>query len=261
MNPLRFKPAYAAAAVPKPPEPTPPQRALTLVYGTNNRIQVTRGSRLTVIPTLTPRAAKVKYSTEGAPDWLNIHPDLGIISADAPRIQGAFSSADSTGMRQDFRFRILAAGIKGAYARQSVTANLVLTVRSVSLPAVTYPARTVSRGGDAAARTISAAPSGGLTAAQADFAFNAATRPAWLSISDTGTIVYTVKVTGKGIYAGETGNVTFTLNVSGNDFDTLRAAGNTDPQGIWSDGTTMWVTDMHYDKIYAYSLSTKARTP
>ena len=273
-------------------------------------------------------------------------------------------------MRQDFRFRILAAGIKGAHSKQSVTANLVLTVNSVSLPAVTYPARTVSRGGDAAARTISAAPSGSLTAAQADFAFDAATpRPAWLTLSDTGTIAgvvpanadnaaykinvtgkgiyvgaadqvefvltvnsvplpgmsytaktvsragdtaartisvpltnglpatqadyafeppsskpawltlsdigtisgevptnaplgstaYTVKVTGKGIYAGETGNVTFTLNVFGGDFDTLSAAGNRNPQGIWSDGTTMWVADYVDDKIYAYSMSTKAR--
>ena len=30
---------------------------------------------------------------------------------------------------------------------------------------------------------------------------------------------------------------------SAKDFDTLKAAGNTDPQGIWSDGTTMWVVN------------------
>ena len=365
-------PPPSEPAVPKPPELPPPRGALTLVYGTNNRIQVTRGSRLAVRPTLTPRAAKVKYSTEGAPDWLNIHPDLGVISADARRIQGAFSSADPSGLRQDFRFRILAAGIKGAHAQQSVTADLVLTVNSVSLPAVTYPARTVSRGGDAAARTISAAPSGGLTAAQADFAFDAATpppawltlsdtgtiagevpanadtaaytinvtgkgsyvgaadqaefvltvnsvplpgmsyaaktvsragdtaartlsvpltnglpatqadyafeppssKPAWLSIGETGTIsgevptnatlgstAYTVKVTGKGIYyAGKTGNVTFSLNVNVNDFDTLTADWNRDLQGIWSDGTTMWLADRGTsEKIYAYNMSTKAR--
>ena len=363
-------PPPSEPAAPKPPEPTPPQGTLTLVYGTNNRIQVTRGDHLTVIPTLTPRAAKVNYSTEGAPDWLNIHPDLGVISADAQQIQGAFSSADPSGVRQDFRFRILAAGTKGAYAKQSVTADLVLTVRSVSLPPIVYPARTVSRGGNTAARTISAAPTGGLTAAQADFAFDAATpppawltlsdtgtlagevpanadtsayrinvtgkgiyagaadqvefvltvnsvplpgmsytaktvsragntaartisvpltnglpatqadyafeppssKPAWLTLSDTGTIsgevptnatlgstAYTVKVTGKGIYAGETWNVTFTLNVNVNDFDTLSSAGNTEAIGIWSDGTTMWVADYVDDKIYAYSMSTKAR--
>ena len=44
------------------------------------------------------------------------------------------------------------------------------------------------------------------------------------------------------------------------DFDTLSAAGNNDPQGIWSDETTMWVADYQDDsKIYAYNLSTKAR--
>ena len=43
------------------------------------------------------------------------------------------------------------------------------------------------------------------------------------------------------------------------DFDTLVAAGNEAPYGIWSDGTTMWVTDVDDIKIYAYNLSTKAR--
>ena len=43
------------------------------------------------------------------------------------------------------------------------------------------------------------------------------------------------------------------------DFDTLDDAGNDSPEGIWSDGTTMWVADYSDDKIYAYNLSTKAR--
>ena len=30
---------------------------------------------------------------------------------------------------------------------------------------------------------------------------------------------------------------------SGKDFNTLSAAGNKFPEGIWSDGTTMWVAD------------------
>ncbi len=41
------------------------------------------------------------------------------------------------------------------------------------------------------------------------------------------------------------------------DFNTL-AAGNVRPAGIWSDGTTMWVTESSNKKIYAYNLSTKA---
>ena len=40
------------------------------------------------------------------------------------------------------------------------------------------------------------------------------------------------------------------------DFDT-RAAFNTSPYGLWSDGTTMWVVDVGYEKIYAYNLATK----
>ena len=43
------------------------------------------------------------------------------------------------------------------------------------------------------------------------------------------------------------------------DFNTLNAAGNEYPTGIWSDGTTVWVADLQDDKIYAYSLGTRAR--
>ena len=46
---------------------------------------------------------------------------------------------------------------------------------------------------------------------------------------------------------------------SSKDFDTLSAAGNTNPRGIWSNGTTMWVSDQTTDKIYAYNMSDKAR--
>ena len=46
-----------------------------------------------------------------------------------------------------------------------------------------------------------------------------------------------------------------------NDFNTLIAAGNVSPHGLWSDGTTMWVTNWSGGKIYAYNLSTKARDP
>ena len=43
------------------------------------------------------------------------------------------------------------------------------------------------------------------------------------------------------------------------DFNTLDAAENDNPTGIWSDGTTMWVADDSDGKLYAYSLDTKAR--
>ena len=45
------------------------------------------------------------------------------------------------------------------------------------------------------------------------------------------------------------------------DFYTLRAAGNRDPRGIWSNGTTMWVADSHDSKIYAYDMHTKTANP
>ncbi len=45
------------------------------------------------------------------------------------------------------------------------------------------------------------------------------------------------------------------------DFNTLSAAGNDAPKGLWSDGITLWVADWEDEKIYAYTLSTKARDP
>ena len=47
------------------------------------------------------------------------------------------------------------------------------------------------------------------------------------------------------------------------DFNTLRTAGNRSPhpQGIWSDGTTMWVVAYFDEKIYAYDVASKARAP
>ena len=44
---------------------------------------------------------------------------------------------------------------------------------------------------------------------------------------------------------------------SDKDFDTLAAAGNTSPEGVWSNGTTMWVSDSR--KVFAYDLATQAR--
>ena len=43
------------------------------------------------------------------------------------------------------------------------------------------------------------------------------------------------------------------------DFDSLADAGNTDPQGIWSDGTTLWVADSDDGKVYAYDHATRQR--
>ena len=39
----------------------------------------------------------------------------------------------------------------------------------------------------------------------------------------------------------------------------LYSANNHDPQGIWSDGATMWVADIGDSRIYAYNLEDKTR--
>ena len=43
------------------------------------------------------------------------------------------------------------------------------------------------------------------------------------------------------------------------DLNGLAAAGNESPQGIWSDGTTIWVADDEDDMLYAYTLATGVR--
>ena len=47
----------------------------------------------------------------------------------------------------------------------------------------------------------------------------------------------------------------------GKKFETLKAAGNTQPTGIWSDGTTMWAADKGEDKLFAYKMSDRSRDP
>ncbi len=54
---------------------------------------------------------------------------------------------------------------------------------------------------------------------------------------------------------------TFTSRNPAQDLDTLKAAGNNNPSGLWSDGTTIWVADANDDKLYAYNLATKQRDP
>ena len=54
---------------------------------------------------------------------------------------------------------------------------------------------------------------------------------------------------------------TFTERNSAQDFDNLRTAGNTSPQALWSNGTTMWVADGADGKLYAYKTADKTRDP
>ena len=63
---------------------------------------------------------------------------------------------------------------------------------------------------------------------------------------------------------------TFTINAgrgvdtafgwkASDDINGLVVEGNDRPEGIWSDGTTVWVSDSGDDKLYAYNLATKER--
>ena len=44
-------------------------------------------------------------------------------------------------------------------------------------------------------------------------------------------------------------------------FEFNLAAGNTDPHGLWSDGTTLWVADSGDDKLFAYTLASGTPDP
>ena len=45
------------------------------------------------------------------------------------------------------------------------------------------------------------------------------------------------------------------------EFHTLASAGNDSPQGIWSDGKTLWVADADDGRVYAYDMASKIRDP
>ena len=74
-------------------------------------------------------------------------------------------------------------------------------------------------------------------------------------------------VTAKGALASQAPTTSVFERNPANDFDTLDAAGNNRPTGVWSDGTTMWVSDGYHNatsgdnKIYAYDMATKVRVP
>ena len=78
-----------------------------------------------------------------------------------------------------------------------------------------------------------------------------------LAFTSAGAVIVSV-VAGSGIAEAQTPPPPSSRNPA-QDFDTLKAAGNTYPEGIWSDGTTMWVADSNEDKIYAYKISDKSR--
>ncbi|MGI9256578.1 MAG: hypothetical protein ACR2PY_06550, partial [Salinispira sp.] len=100
-----------------------------------------------------------------------------------------------------------------------------------------------------------------ITAATLTAAGNGDPRTMW----SNGITMWIVDIVQLKIYAYDytidtTGTITETYNAS-KDFDKsiLSAAGNTDPRGLWSDGTTMWVGNSSGQKILAYDLATQER--
>ena len=64
---------------------------------------------------------------------------------------------------------------------------------------------------------------------------------------------------GSGKSADATTGDAVSRRLPGSEFDTLDAASNDNPRGIWSNGTTVWVADFSDDKLYAYKMSDTSR--
>ena len=118
-----------------------------------------------------------------------------------------------------------------------VDVTFALTVTQPLPTSMSYSTSYISRSApDSASRTITASAGGaggvlqgGVSAAEAEYRFASSTpKPSWMSISNAGRITgtmpqawplgrhdYTIEVIGKGIYAGSTRNVTFTLHSQG----------------------------------------------
>ena len=98
---------------------------------------------------------------------------------------------------------------------------------------------------------------GGARQTSLDFSLHAdndAPRGIW---SD-GVTLWVSDFTDKKLYAYKlTPGADFGTRDSGRDFNTMDAAGNDDPYGIWSNGTTMWVANdgsNELDKVFSYNM-------
>ena len=179
--------------------------------------------------------------------------------------------------------------VRAADASLSGTANFTVNVTNVNDNAPTITAQTLSVAENSAAGTtvgtVAATDADGdpltfsITAGNTNDAFQIANTgiitvktPAALDFETTPTFMLTVQVSDGMTPADATITINVTnVNESGRRLadkdikrDTLRNAGNTNPLGLWSDGTTMWVVnnasgESSSDKIFAYTLSDGSR--
>ena len=85
-----------------------------------------------------------------------------------------------------------------------------------------------------------------------------------VNLTNSRTSWYTISVTSggatKSYVVGVERDSAYLYNwTPSNDINALHDAGNSSPQGMWSDATTMWIADDDDDKLYAYTLSTDAQ--
>ena len=73
----------------------------------------------------------------------------------------------------------------------------------------------------------------------------------WVANDGAGNKVFAYKLTTSGYGDRDTSL----------EFDTLDAAGNRAPRGLWSDGATMYIVDRGNNKVYAYNTSDQTRDP
>ena len=76
----------------------------------------------------------------------------------------------------------------------------------------------------------------------------------------TGVTYPAAPAVGRQVWEGQVTGVTrSTARAAAQEVETLAGAGNTHPEGLWSDGTTLWVADWRDQQVYAYDLASQAR--
>ena len=169
-----------------------------------------------------------------------------------------------------------------------LTVAMVLLVAFMALLAE-QPASAQSLSNDATLATLTVSPVNivGFTASTHDYEVNVAVNVATARVMATanhsgasveispaqpvdlseGSNTVTITVTAEDGLTTQTYTVTINRRTAEynrkrtEDFNSLDEAGNNQPRGLWSNGTTMWVSDWNDKRLYAYKMSDKSRDP